>query len=70
MVVGLRDNLTITELDLSHNKISDRGTRALCKCLGKDSVIAQLSLCDNHIHSEGGKFLGRALQTNSSLLQV
>ena len=25
-------------------------------------VIAHLSLCDNHIHSEGGKFLGRALQ--------
>ena len=26
------------------------------------TVLASLSLCDNHIHSEGGKFVGRALQ--------
>lgn len=68
LVVGLRDNLTITDLDLSHNKISDRGTRALCKVLGKDSILASLSLCDNHIHSEGGKFVGRALQVLRVLL--
>lgn len=70
LVVGLRDNMTITSLDLSHNKISDRGSRALCKCLGKDSVITTVSLYDNHIHSEGGKFLGRALQSNVSLANL
>jgi hypothetical protein len=48
----------------------DRGIRALCKCLGKESILSQLNICDNQVHSEGGKFLGRALQTNTSLLEV
>jgi hypothetical protein len=42
----------------------------LCKCLGKESVISSLNLCDNQIHSEGGKFIGRVLQSNSCLLDM
>lgn len=34
---GLLENMTITQLDLSQNKISDRGARALAKVRGADN---------------------------------
>ena len=36
---GLVENLSITHLNLSHNKIADRGVRALAKLLDGHSVI-------------------------------
>jgi len=63
---GLAENCTLTSLDLSHNKIADRGAKALAKLLG-ESVLISLNLCDNRIHSDGGKYLGRALHANVSL---
>ena len=52
---GMVDNLSVTHLDLSHNKIADRGVRALAKLLDSRSVIAFIDLCDNHVHTEGGR---------------
>uniref|UniRef100_A0A7S3GGA2 T-complex-associated testis-expressed protein 1 n=1 Tax=Palpitomonas bilix TaxID=652834 RepID=A0A7S3GGA2_9EUKA len=68
LATGLKDNGTITALDLSHNKIADRGTRALAKILSPATcVLSHLNLADNQVHAEGGKFLGRAMQVNVSL---
>ena len=81
MSLGLKDNHTITHLDLSHNKIGNRGLRQLakviwlqpsappqltlaCQALGPNSVLTNLSLCDNQIHADGGRYLGRALKAN------
>ena len=41
---GMVDNISITHLDLSQNKIADRGVRALAKLLDTDSVISILNL--------------------------
>lgn len=56
--------------DLSHNKITNHGVRLLAKLLGARSVIMTLNLADNQIHADGGKYLGRALQRNESLLDL
>ena len=64
---GLATNGTVTVLDLSHNKVADRGVKALAKLLGPTAVLVSLDLCDNHVHADGGKYLGRALRVNSSL---
>jgi hypothetical protein len=67
---GLVDNLSVTHLDLSHNRVADRGVRALAKLLDSRSVLAFLDLCDNQIHTEGGRALARALRGNHSLLSL
>ena len=64
------ENISITNLDLSHNKIADRGVRALAKLLDNRSVIAILNLEDNQIHSEGGRALARAIRGNFSLISL
>lgn len=61
---------TITELDVSHNKITNHGARLLAKLLGPKSVLTSLDLCDNQIHAEGGRYLGRALKRNESLTEL
>ena len=64
LATGLQDNATITSIDLSHNKIADRGVKALAKLLNERSVVLSLNLNDNHIHADGGKYFGRALKLN------
>lgn len=41
---GLVENLSITHLSLAHNKVADRGVRALAKLLDGRSVISVLEL--------------------------
>jgi Ran GTPase-activating protein (RanGAP) involved in mRNA processing and transport len=67
LMSGLIKNHTITALDLSHNKITNHGTRLLSKLLGENSVLTSLNLSDNHIHADGGRYLARGLRENDSL---
>eukprot|EP01064_Diplonema_japonicum_P003972 TRINITY_DN12635_c0_g1_i1.p1 TRINITY_DN12635_c0_g1~~TRINITY_DN12635_c0_g1_i1.p1 ORF type:complete len:528 (+),score=129.30 TRINITY_DN12635_c0_g1_i1:38-1585(+) len=74
LLLGLIRNETIDVLDLSHNKISDDGARALSTLLMKPNkegkpgqYIRHLDLSDNLIGSSGGKALGRALTVNAIL---
>eukprot|EP00941_MAST-03F_sp_MAST-3F-sp1_P003636 g3636.t1 len=67
LIKGLKENRTITTLDLSHNKITDLGAQFIAEMLGKRSVVMHLSLADNQIHSEGARLLGLALAKNTSV---
>jgi hypothetical protein len=49
LVTGLLDNDTVTHIDISHNRVADRGARALARLLGETSVITSLNLCDNEV---------------------
>lgn len=42
----------------------------LAKLLGSKSVLMTLNLADNQVHSEGGRYLGRALRHNESLCEL
>ena len=58
LVNGLMLNKTITELDLSHNRISDAGARRIAKYLLSTELLTHLDLSDNLIHYEGSRYLG------------
>ena len=71
LVAGLLENHSVTSLSLAHNKIGDRGARALAKYIAtSNSVLAELDLEDNVIGEAGGVALGHALHTNSPLLEL
>lgn len=75
LMSGLMLNKTITELDLSHNRISDAGARRIAKYLLKTEILTHFNLTDNlvqlfsnwKIHYEGSRYLGQALRVNKSL---
>ncbi|KAF4651839.1 T-complex-associated testis-expressed protein 1, partial [Perkinsus olseni] len=69
LVVGLRSCHVLTDLDLSHNKICDRGARKISSLLSPSEEIrlSRLSLADNNIHANGAMHIGRHLADNDSL---
>jgi Ran GTPase-activating protein (RanGAP) involved in mRNA processing and transport len=68
---GLSQNNSVTCLDLAHNRISNHGVRLLSKLLmDPNCVLARLNLADNQVHVEGGRYLGRGLRENSSLVAL
>lgn len=56
--------------DLSHNKISDSGARAVGKLLNGRSNLTTLNLCDNKIRSNGAAAIGHALGKNTTLMSI
>jgi len=70
LVSGLVDNRSIIHLDLSCNRIGDKGARAISKLLESRSVLNRLDLNDNMIHAEGGKALARSLPNAPSLMSL
>ena len=53
LIAHALDHPVLTELDLSHNVISDRGARALGKLLNGHSQLTRLSLSNNNIQPAG-----------------
>ena len=56
--------------DLSHNKISDSGARAVGKLLNGRCNLTTLNLCDNKIRSAGAAAIGHALGKNTTLTSI
>ena len=54
-------------LDLSYNKISDSGARAIGKFLNGHSKLIHLNLCGNQIRGPGASAISHALQKNTTL---
>ena len=67
LCTGLHDMCLLTYLDVSHNKIGDRGARKLAKLLGPEHSLQTLNLADNHIHANGAMHLGAHLASNITL---
>ena len=67
LIKGLMLNKTISQLDLSHNKISNSGARKLAKYLLASKILTHLNLSDNSIHYEGSRYIAQALKVNKSL---
>lgn len=58
------DHPTLVELNLAHNMISDRGSRAIGKFLNGHSRIETLNLCNNQIRAAGAQAIAHALIKN------
>ncbi|CAF1540590.1 unnamed protein product [Adineta steineri] len=63
----LRNNTTLTELNLSTNQLGDKGAQAAAKALQKNTTLTKLYLNQNQIGDEGAQVLGEALQNNTTL---
>jgi len=63
----IKVNSTLTELNLSQNKLADSGARAIMNGLKENSTLQILYLGRNKIGDIGAQLIGGALQKNSSL---
>lgn len=65
MVGGLNAAHTLRQLDLSHNKIGDRGARQLAVLLAPGYKLQSMDLSDNQIHANGCMHLGAHMAENT-----
>ena len=63
---ALRQNSSLTELDLSRNIIGDAGVAGLAEALKQNSSLKELDLSRNIIGDAGAAGLAEALRENSS----
>ncbi len=67
LISHILDHPGLTELDLSHNLISDRGARAVGKFINNHSKLITLNLADNSIRAAGAQALAHALTKNTTV---
>ena len=68
---ALRENTTLTELNLNHNYIGDWGVKAIAEVLIKDNkTLKKLILASNEFGVEGAKAIAEALKKNRSLITL
>ena len=68
---ALYNNITLTELDLSDNHISDTGVKILMDVLSTNkSILKKLHLGSNNISDQGIEYLSNMLKTNHSLTHL
>nr|XP_028580205.1 dynein regulatory complex subunit 5 [Podarcis muralis]XP_028580206.1 dynein regulatory complex subunit 5 [Podarcis muralis]XP_028580207.1 dynein regulatory complex subunit 5 [Podarcis muralis] len=69
LIHELLDHPSLTELNLSHNLIADRGARAVGKLINRSKIVT-LNLCDNRIRAQGAQAIAHALSKNSILTSL
>jgi hypothetical protein len=67
LISGLLSNKTMTDLDLSHNRIGDKGALKLAKYIFRSEIVISLNLADNQIAYDGARSISQALLSNRSL---
>lgn len=60
-------NKTISQLDLSHNRIGNSGACKIGKFLLHTKTLTHLDLGDNSIHYQGCRYISQGLKFNKSL---
>ena len=70
MCAALRENVHITNLDLSYNNFAGRGCAALAESLEANMAIRELSLRGNNMGDIGAKALSEAIKKNSKLTRL
>ncbi|WP_375333338.1 hypothetical protein [Candidatus Tisiphia endosymbiont of Xenochironomus xenolabis] len=65
---ALKNNKTLTILDLSSNFIGDEGAKAIAEALKKNKTLTSLNLSSNFIGAEGTKAIVEALLVYNSTL--
>ena len=68
---ALRENTTLTEINLDENYIGDLGVKAIAEVLIKDNkTLKKLKLASNEFGVEGAKAIAEALKENRSLITL
>lgn len=63
----MKNNSSITKLNLSLNSISNDGAEALANILKKNDTLTNLNLANNDIGDSGASFLGKSLEINNGI---
>ena len=67
---ALRENTTVTNLNLRFNIIGNEGAQAIADMLAVNTKLTHLSLESNQIGDEGAHALANALKVNSTLTSI
>ena len=67
---GMERNSALVHLDLSNNKISDKGGVLLCNALKRNGVLQRLNLKDNEFHDLAGQVLAEVTRKQSNIVKV
>jgi len=70
LVAGLHKNVSVTYLDLSHNRLGDTSAVQVAKLFAPGGVLAYLDLGDNYIREEGALELARVLAESPCLQEL
>eukprot|EP01006_Ploeotia_vitrea_P044687 TRINITY_DN66852_c2_g5_i1.p1 TRINITY_DN66852_c2_g5~~TRINITY_DN66852_c2_g5_i1.p1 ORF type:complete len:1093 (+),score=518.79 TRINITY_DN66852_c2_g5_i1:455-3280(+) len=73
LCMSLRDNATLRELHLGHNRIGDTGAAgvdALCGLLRRNETLKVIDLVNNRLSDAAGVALCKALAANKTLQEV
>ena len=62
--------VSLTDLDLSHSYLEDRGAKLLSRALHLNRSLVRLALPHNRLSSDAGVALSDALRLNRTLTQV
>ncbi|KAL0239622.1 hypothetical protein GEMRC1_009730 [Eukaryota sp. GEM-RC1] len=66
----LKDNATLTSIDLNSNCPKDEGARALAEALKVNTSVTSINLRGNYIGDEGAKALAELLKVNTSVTSI
>lgn len=67
---ALKENETLTELDLSHNNIGPNGAMVLADVIQVNSTLTKLNLYGNSIGPNGARALADVIQVNHTLTEL
>eukprot|EP00588_Corethron_pennatum_P013780 CAMPEP_0194274722 /NCGR_PEP_ID=MMETSP0169-20130528/7733_1 /TAXON_ID=218684 /ORGANISM="Corethron pennatum, Strain L29A3" /LENGTH=259 /DNA_ID=CAMNT_0039017993 /DNA_START=82 /DNA_END=861 /DNA_ORIENTATION=+ len=70
LAAALRDNTTITTLNLNKNEIGDEGAAAIVKGLRGNTTLTCLVLMANEIGDKGAAAIGEALHHNTTITHL
>ncbi|KAG0043929.1 hypothetical protein BGZ90_008928, partial [Linnemannia elongata] len=70
LVVAIKDDSTLTTLNLESNSIGPDGAQALSEALKTNSTLTNLNLWRNSIGPHGAQAMSEALKTNSTLITL
>eukprot|EP00565_Helicotheca_tamesis_P003033 CAMPEP_0185740912 /NCGR_PEP_ID=MMETSP1171-20130828/38675_1 /TAXON_ID=374046 /ORGANISM="Helicotheca tamensis, Strain CCMP826" /LENGTH=251 /DNA_ID=CAMNT_0028412843 /DNA_START=255 /DNA_END=1010 /DNA_ORIENTATION=+ len=67
---ALKNQNSLTDIDLTRKQIGDNGAKALGEALKNNNSLTKIDLSYNNICVDGAKALGEALKNNNSLTKI
>ena len=64
------DNIKLQSLNLSHNKLYDRGAKILSEGLVTNTCLIHLDITSNQIHDEGMEYFATNLEQNKGIKSI
>eukprot|EP00758_Cryptobia_borreli_P014934 Tbor_TRINITY_DN5973_c0_g6::TRINITY_DN5973_c0_g6_i1::g.18987::m.18987 len=70
LAFALKDNHTVTSIDLSGNNITATGLEYLADMLEDNNTIRSINLQNNKLGDDGGRVIVKCLETNDSIVNL